>query len=162
MQRHQPDHVQTICTSLETDRGTSTPHQSIFTGRMLFLTANQQCQSTEGKTCYNWTVLKSVNRSVRADCRPPVLRALAAPFRDAGNYRVPPLIPPYSDARRFALAAEILLSGTSGSPAEAVEWIEMPSGGDSRGPKIPRINTEVHTGAIWRIIQSTNQSFIFS
>jgi len=24
------------------------PHHSIFTGRMLFLTSNQQCQSTEG------------------------------------------------------------------------------------------------------------------
>ena len=29
---------------------TPTPHQSIFTGRMLFLTPNQQCQSTEGTT----------------------------------------------------------------------------------------------------------------
>jgi len=27
---------------------TPTPHQSIFTGRMLFLTPNQQCQTTEG------------------------------------------------------------------------------------------------------------------
>jgi len=27
---------------------TLTPHRSIFTGRMLFLTPNQQCQSTEG------------------------------------------------------------------------------------------------------------------
>ena len=26
-----------------------TPHHSMFTGRMLFLTPNQQCQSTEGK-----------------------------------------------------------------------------------------------------------------
>jgi len=26
---------------------TPTPHHSIFTGRMLFLTPNQQCQSTE-------------------------------------------------------------------------------------------------------------------
>jgi len=25
------------------------PHHSIFTGRMLFVTINQQCQSTEGK-----------------------------------------------------------------------------------------------------------------
>jgi len=25
------------------------PHHSIFVGRMLFLTPNQQCQSTEGK-----------------------------------------------------------------------------------------------------------------
>jgi len=29
---------------------TATPHHSIFTGRMLFLTPNQQCQSSEG----NW------------------------------------------------------------------------------------------------------------
>ena len=26
-----------------------TPHRSVFTGRMLFLTPNQQCQSTEGQ-----------------------------------------------------------------------------------------------------------------
>ena len=25
------------------------PHHSVFTGRMLFLTPNQQCHSTEGK-----------------------------------------------------------------------------------------------------------------
>ena len=30
---------------------TPTPHQSVFTGRMLFLTPNQQCQSTEGIHC---------------------------------------------------------------------------------------------------------------
>jgi len=29
---------------------TPTPHHSISTGRMLFLTPNQQCQSTEGTT----------------------------------------------------------------------------------------------------------------
>jgi len=29
---------------------TPTPHHSIFTGRMLFLTPNQQCQSTEGNS----------------------------------------------------------------------------------------------------------------
>jgi len=28
---------------------TPTPHHSIFTGRMLFLTPDEQCQSTEGK-----------------------------------------------------------------------------------------------------------------
>jgi len=28
---------------------TSTPRHSIFTGRMLFLVPNQQCESTEGK-----------------------------------------------------------------------------------------------------------------
>jgi len=30
---------------------TPTPHHSIFTGLMLFLTLNQQCQSTEGQVC---------------------------------------------------------------------------------------------------------------
>ena len=28
---------------------TPTPHRSIFTGRMLFLTPNEQCKSTESK-----------------------------------------------------------------------------------------------------------------
>ena len=28
---------------------TRTPHHSVFTGRMLFLTPNHQCQSTDGK-----------------------------------------------------------------------------------------------------------------
>jgi len=47
MQWHQLHHMQTICTSLQTDNHTTT--QSLnFTGRMLFLTPNQQCQSTEG------------------------------------------------------------------------------------------------------------------
>jgi len=40
--------MQTLCTSLQTYNHTSTPSLN-FTGRMLFLTANQQCQSTEGK-----------------------------------------------------------------------------------------------------------------
>jgi len=31
---------------------TPTPHHSIFTGQMLFLTPNQQCQSTEGSQCH--------------------------------------------------------------------------------------------------------------
>jgi len=44
-QWHQLDHMQITCTSLHT------PCHSFFTGRMLFLMPNQQCQSTEGKTC---------------------------------------------------------------------------------------------------------------
>jgi len=39
-------HIQ-VCTSLQTDNHTSTPAQ-FFTGRMPFLSPNQQCQSTEG------------------------------------------------------------------------------------------------------------------
>jgi len=46
-QWHQLDHMQTVCTSLQTET-TPTPYHSMFTGRMLFLTPNQQRQSTEG------------------------------------------------------------------------------------------------------------------
>ena len=45
-QWHQLDHMQTICTSLQTNNRASAS-SLIFTGRMLFLTPNQQCQSTE-------------------------------------------------------------------------------------------------------------------
>jgi len=41
----QLDHMQAICTLLQTDNHTNT---SMFTGRMLFMTTDQQCQSTEG------------------------------------------------------------------------------------------------------------------
>ena len=43
------DHMQ-VCTSLQTDKHASTPPLSFFTGRMPFLSPNQQCQSTEGKS----------------------------------------------------------------------------------------------------------------
>jgi len=46
---HQLDHMQIICNLLQTDN-LPAPHHSVFTGRMLFLTPNQQRQSTEGKT----------------------------------------------------------------------------------------------------------------
>jgi len=39
---------------------TPTPHQSILTGRMLFLTPNQQCQSSRGKVL---CIIKQVNRT---------------------------------------------------------------------------------------------------
>jgi len=42
-QWHQLDHMEIICTLLQA------PHHSIFTEWMLFLTPNQQCQSTEGR-----------------------------------------------------------------------------------------------------------------
>ena len=41
-------HMQ-VCISLQTT--TPAPHRSVFTGRMPFLTPNQQCQSTEGNNC---------------------------------------------------------------------------------------------------------------
>jgi len=43
-QWHQLDHMQIICTSLQTDNLTT----QVFTGRMPFLPPNQQRQSTEG------------------------------------------------------------------------------------------------------------------
>jgi len=51
-QWHQLDHIQIMCTLRKTDRpnhaSSPAPHHSIFTDRMLFLTPNQQRQSTEG------------------------------------------------------------------------------------------------------------------
>jgi len=38
-----------VCTSLQTDNHASTPPLKFFTGRMPFLSPNQQHQSTEGK-----------------------------------------------------------------------------------------------------------------
>jgi len=66
-QLHQLDHVQTIYTSLQTDKHTNKPHghhtdtshQSIFTGQMLLLTPNQQCQSTEGTKCNSYSKVKN-------------------------------------------------------------------------------------------------------
>jgi len=48
-QWNQLDHMQIICTSLQTDNHASTSSLQFFTGRMLFLKPNHQCQSTEGK-----------------------------------------------------------------------------------------------------------------
>jgi len=47
-QWHQLDHMQIICTTLQTDNYASTPSLNFFMGRMLFLTPNQLCQSTKG------------------------------------------------------------------------------------------------------------------
>jgi len=38
---------------------TDTSHQSIFTGQMLLLTPNQQCQSTEGTKCNSYSKVKN-------------------------------------------------------------------------------------------------------
>jgi len=42
-----------VCTSTQTDNHASTPPLSSFTGRMPFLSPNQQRQSTEGKVAAN-------------------------------------------------------------------------------------------------------------
>jgi len=49
MQWHQLGHMQSICTSFQTDNHTNTLSLN-FTGQMLFLTPNQERQSTEGNT----------------------------------------------------------------------------------------------------------------
>jgi len=46
-QWHQLGNMQ-VCTLLQTDNDASTPPLSFFTGRMPFLSPNQQRQSTEG------------------------------------------------------------------------------------------------------------------
>ena len=48
-QWHQLNHMQIICTSLQTVNHASTSSLHIFRGRMPFLLPNQQRQSTEGK-----------------------------------------------------------------------------------------------------------------
>jgi len=48
-QCHQLDHMQIICTSLQTDNHAITSSLNFFTCCMLFLMPNQQYQSTEGK-----------------------------------------------------------------------------------------------------------------
>ena len=48
-QWHQLGHMQ-VCTSLQADNHASTSPLSFFTGRMPFLSPNQQRQSTEGTT----------------------------------------------------------------------------------------------------------------
>jgi len=51
-QWHQLNHMQIICTSLQTDNNASITSLKFFIGWMLFLTPNQQCQSTEGWNIY--------------------------------------------------------------------------------------------------------------
>jgi len=60
-QWHQLDHMQTICTSLQTDNHINTSSINFYRPDAL-LTPNEQCQSTQGKmtSCKNWknTILK--------------------------------------------------------------------------------------------------------
>ena len=50
-QWHQLDYMQIICILLQTDNYARCQHliTQLFTGRMLFLTPSQQCESIEGK-----------------------------------------------------------------------------------------------------------------
>jgi len=64
-QCHQLDHMQIICTSLQTDNHVSTSPLSFFTGQMPFLTPNQQCQSTEGMLRYGTlTINNQINKVI--------------------------------------------------------------------------------------------------
>jgi len=58
-QWRQLDHVHVICTLLQTDNNASTSSLNFFTGWMIFLMTNQQCQSTEG----NVVILATEQRS---------------------------------------------------------------------------------------------------
>jgi len=52
-QQHQLDRMQITCTSLQTDNNASTSSFNFFTGWMLFLMSNQQCESTEAQFTNN-------------------------------------------------------------------------------------------------------------
>jgi len=56
-QWHQLDHMQTICILLQTDSHT-TPHHSIFTGRMPFLMLNQSVKALKATVTVTVLVLK--------------------------------------------------------------------------------------------------------
>ena len=45
----QLDHMQIICTSLQTDNHASTPSPNFFTSRMLFLKPNQRVKALKAK-----------------------------------------------------------------------------------------------------------------
>jgi len=47
MQWHQLDHMQTVCTSLQTDNNINTSSLNFY-GQEVFLMPNQQRESTEG------------------------------------------------------------------------------------------------------------------
>ena len=58
-QWHQLDHMQVICTSIQTDNHTSTSSLKFFMGQMLFLPSKQQHQSIEGTTIWKlMTIIK--------------------------------------------------------------------------------------------------------
>jgi len=78
-QWHQLDHLQIVCTSLQTDNYASTLLSVSFcTSQIHFLTPNQQCQSTEGKHIELLTCDRN-SYSVRlfdADCHCMVIHLL--------------------------------------------------------------------------------------
>jgi len=61
-QWHQLDHMQIICTSLQTDNQARI--SLIFTGQILVLTPNQQYQSIEGKQAQRFTKIHILSQAV--------------------------------------------------------------------------------------------------
>jgi len=59
MQWHQLDHMQTICTWLQTNNHSNTSSLNFFTGQMLFQMPNQECQSNEGNKATKVTLRRS-------------------------------------------------------------------------------------------------------
>jgi len=59
---------------LQTTITTTNQHKSFFTGRMPFLSPNQQCQSTEGKNItHSWTCLPQAHLGVFQLCFWPLM-----------------------------------------------------------------------------------------
>ena len=74
-QWHHLGHTQ-ICTSLQTNNHASTPPLSFFTGRMPFLSPNQQqCQSTEGIGNRNTNNIKIADKNADL-CRKDMMHTL--------------------------------------------------------------------------------------
>jgi len=59
--------MQIKCTLLETNSNASISLHSIFTGRMLFLTPSQQCQSTDGHKLDIKQIVNNVNWKRKKD-----------------------------------------------------------------------------------------------
>ena len=79
MQRHQLDHIQSRSRQITTP----TTHRSIFTDRVLFLTPNQQCQSTEvtSNKGHQISVGLDYRKSKQSDARLPYVLKLSSRTR---------------------------------------------------------------------------------
>ena len=90
-QRHQLDHMQIICASLQTDIHASTSSLNFFTGRMLFLMPNQQRQITWG----NLHLHKYHNFACPRDIENIHKYIVEFSFNDARTLKCPAVLWPY-------------------------------------------------------------------
>jgi len=69
-QWHQLNHMQVICTSLQTYNHANTSSLSFFTGQMLFVPPNQQHQhhSTKGKNYRNYKGTETCDKVINYHC----------------------------------------------------------------------------------------------